>query len=274
MLYLALLYEREAVARELIRLGADVDEIGCKYDDGNQSTAVDASIMRGRPSQLSICHRLGASMSAVIREDGGNTWSALGLALRQKQLGCLSFLLDEVLPARPVALDREETRALGYVVDAGSFREVKDVCEALRTRGFDFRKLNDCFAAREGDRCRNLFMSDWLLAKARTSERAGLLSYFVKELGLMSRKNVQEQFVNAGFFHNSPEPSASSSLAPLTKFECASCNSLAATMLCSGCRVARYCSKDCSRVHWKEVGGHKKECREIQRRAASGPSQL
>jgi len=32
-----------------------------------------------------------------------------------------------------------------------------------------------------------------------------------------------------------------------------------AHQICSGCKTARYCSKDCQKVHW--IAGHKTECR-------------
>jgi hypothetical protein len=34
--------------------------------------------------------------------------------------------------------------------------------------------------------------------------------------------------------------------------------------ICTGCKIARYCSMDCLRVHWKaEVHGHKESCRGV-----------
>lgn len=66
-----------------------------------------------------------------------------------KQLDCLCVLIDEVLSARSVSIDGAELKTLRYAVDDASFREVKEACQALATRGFHFRKRNDCIAAGE-----------------------------------------------------------------------------------------------------------------------------
>jgi hypothetical protein len=33
---------------------------------------------------------------------------------------------------------------------------------------------------------------------------------------------------------------------------------------CSACRSVAYCSPQCQKKHWKAVGGHRLECRQIQ----------
>ncbi|KAL4421508.1 hypothetical protein ABPG75_010799 [Micractinium tetrahymenae] len=50
---------------------------------------------------------------------------------------------------------------------------------------------------------------------------------------------------------------------------CACCASAALVLrACSGCRVARYCSKDCQTKHWK--AGHRAECKRLAAEQAAG----
>lgn len=45
----------------------------------------------------------------------------------------------------------------------------------------------------------------------------------------------------------------------MEKYMCAVCEIVGATWFCSNCKVPRYCSGECQRIHWK-FGGHKREC--------------
>ena len=42
---------------------------------------------------------------------------------------------------------------------------------------------------------------------------------------------------------------------------CAACGSADATLRCSACKAARYCSKECQKAHWK---GHKAVCKQLR----------
>lgn len=43
-------------------------------------------------------------------------------------------------------------------------------------------------------------------------------------------------------------------------FACGMCATVGASQLCSVCRIARYCSRDCQRRNWKS---HKSECKKL-----------
>lgn len=109
-----------------------------------------------------------------------------------------------------------------------------------------------------------------MLASARKSGDAALLRYLVKKLGLVSDvgkiRDADNLVVAAGdslgFLHDAaPLPQD-----VLAKLECARCEAVCATLRCGGCGVARYCSKMCSRSHWKS-GGHRNDCKVLQGRA-------
>lgn len=145
-------------------------------------------------------------------------------------------------------------------------------------RGFDFTTLGKVrFLSGDPEIPGRTSALDILLMRAQQSGDADLLRYLVKDLGLTSTIGgfgISKCIAGDG---RSLGGQLSTQEADLAKYECASCEVIGATKQCGGCKMVRYCSKDCSRRHWK-TGGHKAECKELQRRAAltstgaAGPS--
>lgn len=269
LMFNAITFERESVARALVSIGADIN---CLYqlDEEYWLSAAGYAALRGSACRMSICHRLGANMCAVIRKSDGSTMSALDLALEcHKTADVVCYLLDEVHPERPVELSFCGKKALISAVKRENFQNVKVLFDNLKARQFDFRDLNKCPLT--AGLVQLMTISDMMVMEARNNGQPALVRYLMKDLGLKSQGNKQELSLKV-FNRLNPSASGKNGISrpwvALTKFECAACDAVAATKVCTGCRVVRYCSEDCSREHWKKNGGHKKVCKEIQRGAS------
>lgn len=283
IIFPAIEHVREQVAQALVRRGADIDAV-VAYSDGNTSvTPAGHAIHMGEPSSLALCHRLGANMSLVRPRTSRveNSHGAKELAIRAQQPECLAYLLDNVYMARPVKLSRQEMQDLCTSPLCGD-RSIA-LYKVLQNRDFDFSRLVEAKVDPKapGGMC----FSDVLLATAQKSGDAAFIRYIVRDLGLAStapRLDNSKGFVNRKLPITELLAITQPEVA-LVKYECMACDALGATKVCTGCRVARYCSKDCSRMHWK-TGGHKEDCKEMQRHKAaiaslespeaSAPSQL
>lgn len=266
LMFNAIAFEREIVAQALVRIGADIN---CLYQlgEGYQLSAAGFAALRGNVCRMSICHRLGAKMCAVLHKSDGSTMSALDIALECHQTTDLvCYLLDEFYPVRPVELSFCGKKALILAVKKGHFQNAKALFDNLKARQFDFRDLNDCpFTA---GLVQLMTISDMMVMEARNNGQPAFVRYLIKDLGLKSQGKKQELSLKVFNRLNSGASGKNGISRPwvaLTKFECAACDAVAATKVCTGCRVVRYCSTDCSREHWKRNGGHKKVCKEIQK---------
>jgi hypothetical protein len=68
------------------------------------------------------------------------------------------------------------------------------------------------------------------------------------------------QSTNAKSSKEAAAPTAAAVLTPTdTAVVCSQCGKCSAPHQCSQCKVAKYCSRECQRTHWKK-GGHKKAC--------------
>jgi hypothetical protein len=54
--------------------------------------------------------------------------------------------------------------------------------------------------------------------------------------------------------------SAASITAGRLIYMCGACSAAGASKVCTGCRMVRYCSKECQLTHWKQ---HKAQCKEV-----------
>lgn len=270
VIFPAVEFGRELVVRALIGLGADIDTFHtlCDVEIGLAVTPAGAAILAGCASNLALCHRLGACFSFVSRiptidKRPHLPESALGLALRfHRDPACLEYLLDSVYPARPVEVNFFESYSLSAAALDGGF--AKAVYKVLETRGFNFKQLEEVWPDQETPNW-GMSAAAVMLMTPQQSGDADFLRYIVKDLGVATtsqRLDTSKDFTNAVI----PMPKREKPAAALVKYECAACDALGATKVCGGCKVTRYCSKECCRRDWK-TGGHKKECQEIQSRA-------
>lgn len=150
-LRVAITHGRERVARTLVRLGADIDEVHHNIDShGARATSAGMAILQRNASKLSLCHRLGASMARVYRQPDSGTETALELAIRAVLPSILICLLDVVNPERPISLSEDSLALLCLLARRSG--PVFSIFKILGTRGFDFRVL--------GAMCKNLYDID------------------------------------------------------------------------------------------------------------------
>lgn len=270
VLFLAVECALEQVVRSLVRLGADI-EVLHTYTDGITVTPAGHAIRHGNVAGLKLCHDLAGCMTNIngtLKLLSGNGVSGVDCAIVSHQPTCLEYLLDNVFQ-RPVRLSYAEMTSLSTAAIYGS--RIKPVYMVFEARGFNFKLLEEAEIEPEGDET-PMTLADILLSSARKSGNSGFMRYIVNDLGLVStagRLHETEAFVDANL--TAPLRAVAQPDAALGKFECAACEAVGATKVCTGCRVARYCSKECSKRHWK-TGGHKIECKELQRHATLTPS--
>lgn len=264
LLFAGVQFAQEQVVRALVRLGASIDTFRVS-SDGKLRTAAGDAIARSDISALSLCVRLGADLSCVLdtRESPQMLTSGVGCAILLAQPVSLSFLLDEVYTARPVHLSQMEVMYLTFLARLGSPAMV--IFKVLESRGFSFKSLEGMKSPVGEGSSSVVSAADVLLAGAQKKGDAHFLRYLVKDLGLVSTAGQMEDtkdFVERQYSDVDVHPHR----ADLTKYECATCEAIGATKICAGCKASRYCSGECQSRHWK-TGGHKKECKEIQRLA-------
>lgn len=129
-------------------------------------------------------------------------------------------------------------------------------------------------------------LADVMLTNALQSGDAVFLRYLVNDLGLVSTTGQMEftkDFVDPELTspsrqallhdvaHEQDNNSSTSAQGPgaaavSTEYACAVCEAVRAAKICGSCKVTRYCSSECQGKHWRN-GGHKEECKFIQRRA-------
>lgn len=261
----AIVNESEPAVRALVRAGANIDQFEDVFEKQSGNAAAFA-ISTGSVSMLALCHDLGASFSCV-----SDAHSAVEFAIYQEQPACLAYLLDHVDSTRPVHLSPDRTFQLCYAAERG--RPVLAIYKILATRGFDFKRLErQGVAVSVAGRSANL--ADVLLMRARESGDKGLIRYLVKDLGIVSSAgHIDAAMSVLGAMKDEVlgRPSPAFTTPPdalLAKYKCAACDAVSATKVCSGCKMARYCSAECQTRHWK-TGGHKVVCKEHQRQTSS-----
>lgn len=261
LLCLAVRYERDLVAHTLLEHGASLEKT-INLPSGSAVTAAGHAILLGNIYQLSICHRLGADMSIVCRMNG-SSFSALACAILDMEPDCLAYLLDKVHPARPATLSLINMSNLCMMTDAADAKTVIRIFDILKTRGFNFRLLNNTKIDSGG----RISLSDMILSYAQKNGRMALLRYFVKDIGLVSNKgffsqaeiDVQIALPVSTKLRNNHAPQLKK---VYRKFECAACSGANATLCCRRCGLVVYCSAQCRTTHWS-AGGHKYECKMI-----------
>lgn len=279
IIWFAVLFGREQVARALIHLGADIDVIWQSNTASFIRTPAGEAVCRGDASALALCHRLGANLSRIARpvaRPESIMYSALSVALKMSKSDCFAYLLDNVCLARPIELSSIEVYNLCLSATSAT-GDPKAFLQVLEVRGYNFKLLKETPASDDpdGENC-----ADVLLSAVRHSRDADLLRYAVKVLGVASTMERLHKIKN--WIDGILPVSLGEAELALTKYTCVSCDAVGPTKVCTGCRAVRYCSKECSRVHWK-TGGHKKECKyselKLKRSAtqtsssAAGPSQ-
>lgn len=293
--------ERRKVVEAFARHGANINQL-IRADNGfRKATVLGWAILNGHASMLPVLHRLGATMSQVYvfmslgTSKLEQSFSAVETAIHIIEPGCLLYLLDAANPRivpRPIILTKLSMMDLCHASSTG--RRAIPIFKALKTCDFDFGTLKQALpvefrgpSVAGGSAHRRapnpVSYADFLLMCAVESGDVSLMRYLVKQLGMVSpvgnmeaTKDYEDLRKSLQFFDNfhGPRPGA-----PLAKYKCASCESVCATKWCPACKVTRYCSVECQRVHWKS-GGHKKGCKELQRlaeqnsSAAAGPSEL
>lgn len=299
MLVPAIYFEREKVVRDLLRRGANLDKF---IDIGAGSVnAVGLAVLFNRVSMLSLFHGLGAGMSDVFKPIPMNSLSSmfshfesipesvLDASIIMRMPACLVYALDSINIERPIELNPRALCAL--CMGARSGIESMELFQILRTRGFNFDcltrpsgfkpnslgELDNRAGAAPGEDASELSFSDLLLMSAQKSGNADLMRYIVRDLGMVSdsvKTDAAFSFLDSWTKKLIDPTSLGLSVitpqspdAELVKYKCAACLSLCATMKCTGCKVTRYCSKDCQGTHWK-TGGHKKWCKNLQKNAS------
>lgn len=289
MVKAAVYFGRGEVVEALARKGTPMDEFE-DPGDGCDLTPAGYAIVRDNAAMLALCRRLGSSMSSVGREvvlasghaaapalvpwspprsmPAGATYAtnaAVETAVFGMSPACLAYLLDEVYPARPVALSRSILDGMCHL--KGTSIRVTETLKVLETRGLDFRSLKgipaddmDTGVSFGRD---SLSLADILLSNARRIGDADLVSYIVKGLGVVStvgHLEVAKDVVGLmGPIPGYPVGTEEVQDAVLAKHNCAACEAVSATKTCGRCKVARYCSAACQKRHWNS-GGHKTEC--------------
>lgn len=263
-------FGREEVARGLLSLGANIDEIDRTESIGSGLTCSDVTwagraILRCEVSMLSLCHRLGADMSCVIRSASESN-SAVELAITGMELPCLIYLLDEVYPVRPVTLSIAAMCSICVAMPLRG-KAALILLKILDSRGFNFKTLEGLEMLPEPgeftpNHSAHLSLAANLINGTRQSEDPTLLHFVVKKLGLVSSQEHRDLSLKANdepvlrnVFNAWPD-------ATLKKYACAAemCDAVGVTMWCSRCKMAQYCSSECQNKDWK-YGGHKKECK-------------
>lgn len=309
MMRCAISCEREEVALALVRLGANLDELYCRSDIDSVSpectaTSAGFAILEGKVSVLSLCHRLGASMSSVMPSGGRPTTvsesvSALGLSILAVQPACLKYLLDFVFPTRPIFITRDEAFLFCMVAVHG--KRAMALYQVLETRGMDFKFLDETpmsFEAETPEEAEALeavrgggaaggsdgcTLTDIIVSNALESGDDKLMFYLLKKLRLVStmgKLDMAKRYVE--IICSSPASSSTQGGPPrapcengiaalpeafIRKFACVECEVVShLAHSCIRCK-AQYCSKECQKKLWKS-GGHEQECREVQRRSA------
>lgn len=278
LIFPAIEYAREEVALALLRFGASIESFRCLADGDSRTPAGDA-IVNGNISALSLCLRLRGNLSCVFRsgDSSPKAYSGLNTAIFTANVDSLVYLLDEVLTTRPLHISIAAAATLPCLARRGS--HAKAIFKVLESRGFNFKSLEE--VKFDPDACANaccgfpglVSAADVLLAGAWKSGDAGFLRYLLKGLGLVSTaaKMASLKDLETGdFFQKITDAISPRRLGDaMAKYECAECQAAGPTKTCAGCKVARYCSTECQRSHWKN-GGHKKECARVQRHSREG----
>lgn len=182
------------------------------------------AILRCEVSLLSLCHRLGADMSCVIRSTS-NSNSAVEIAISGTKLPCLVYLLDVVYPMRPVELGMAAMRDMCMAV-ALRGKAALLLLKILDARGFNFKAMKGLEmipvpGVPTPDNSTPLCLAANLINGARQSGDPILLRYVVKKLGVVSsQKHIDDSFkannesILCNLFNAWPD-------APLTKYVCA-----------------------------------------------------
>lgn len=266
IIFPAIQFVRERVARALVRLGGNIDTFR-DYGDGDYVTSAGDVIIQSNLPALSICVRLGANLACVYRsaDSPPDVCSSVGVTIANAWHVPLRFLLEAVYKARPVCLIESEADALVGLAGRGSSAKV--IFELLESRGFKFKNLEEMKCSPSEETLGARSKSDVLLAYAQKSGAPDLMRYLVKDLGMVSTASRLEGLkdgVDNGYrhVHGGDVPRTRTDL---TKYSCPSCEFVGATEFCSRCRVPRYCSKECQCRHWI-TGGHKKEYKAIIQR--------
>lgn len=274
LIFIAVSLVREQVVRTLARLGASIDSLRDYAGEESRTPAGDA-IARNNIPALSLCFRLGANLSCVRRTKIERAspvlqdYSAVETAIRKGKPDSLVFLFDKVYTARPVNISPVAMGCLPHMANTNSHAKV--IFKILESRGFNFECLGELtydtsskLPASNGE----LTVADLLLTSVQKSGDADLLRYLAKDLGLVSTAGKMENAKNVELRDKSEltADGVSPRQADLTKYKCAACEAVGATTFCPVCKVPRHCSTECQRRHWK-TGGHKKICKEFQRRA-------
>lgn len=275
-LRLAVYFERKAVLRTLIELGANVEGFQSVRTSKHFYTPAGDAIRQGKCSMLMLLHGLGASMDRVQLYGPSKTpHCAVNLALQFGEPECLEYLFDHALP-RANVLSPTTLIALSGVAEHG--RVAIKIFKILESRGFDFSVLREMSLMVQGNRIQgsdggqdssgersDVTLMDCLIVTAQKSGDARLMRYLLKDLKLTAEskrmKTMQGVFENA--IERGDVPDHKVSKASLQKYKCATCDSVCETQWCSKCRVARYCSVTCQREHWK-YGGHKEHCKTLR----------
>lgn len=256
MLLCAVGRSREVVVRDLVRRGAKLDVLhnlsGQVGGGGNCISAPGLAIFQGNIPMLRLCHDLGAGMSCVQGSRSAPV-SAVQLAISNRQHGCLKCLLDVVLPSRPVDLSVDELSVLCVAMRHG--KSAIGLLTLLKSRGFDFRVFEQMKPP--GARSDAMSFADIFMSTARSSGDVDLMRFLVSDLGLRLSEEKMGDVSNFLAHSDGRGLGASANV-----FKCAACDAEGAKV-CTGCRVIRYCSEECSRKHWT-TGGHKVECKKMR----------
>lgn len=274
ILFGAIAYLSKGVITDLTHRGVNLDEIHVWHDEESIS-AVGLAISINRRKILSLLLQLGASTSGVYLDRERVLISGVDCAIKRGSAECLSCLLDEAEnAARPVVLSFEGLSGLAMLPNFKTSAQTVSILSVLKSRGYDFKTLERESGLFDGGLL--LPFADILLICAQRKGHAGLLRFIIRKIGIVSTKtqlNICELAVDglkdadACSFKVSPNASVA-----LKNYHCAACEKIGATKICTGCRLVRYCSGECSRTHWK-TGGHKKVCKAVQRRATQSSSE-
>lgn len=105
--FFAVHWVREQAARALIDLGADIDAL-INEGDEYALTLAGYAVFSSDFTRIALCHRLGASRSAVCRRHAVGDISAVDFSLYMQLPSCLAYLLDNIHVTRPIELSVAE----------------------------------------------------------------------------------------------------------------------------------------------------------------------